>query len=318
MANYLVTGGAGFIGSNIAKYLVEHGESVRVLDNFSTGRRQNIEPLLSKIDLIEDDLRSPDACAAAVDDIDYVLHQAAIPSVPRSVKDPKLSHDANVTGLLNLLIASRDAKVKRLVFASSSSVYGDQPVDVKSEDLRLCPMSPYAATKAAGEHYLAAFSECYGLETVSLRYFNVFGPSQDPDSPYSAVIPLFITAMLNGQPPTVHGDGLQARDFTYVENNVRANILAATAPFDARGQAYNVACGTSFSLLGLIASINKTLGTNIVPVHTAARVGDIRISKADISRVRRDLGYEVAVDFDEGLKRTIEWYARGLNSRECR
>lgn len=308
MANYLVTGGAGFIGSNIVEYLVARGDAVRVFDNFSTGRRQNLAPFLSKIDVIEGDLRQPEACARAVADMDYVLHQAAVPSVPRSVSDPVLSHDVNVTGTLNLLVAARDARIKRLVFASSSSVYGDQEADVKTENLRLNPMSPYAATKAAGEHYVRAFNVCYGIETVSLRYFNVFGPRQDPASPYSAVIPLFITAMLKGLSPTVHGHGLQSRDFTYVKNNVRANILAATADFEARGQAYNIACGTSYSVLDLVRHINSVLGIDLKPAHEPARVGDVLVSKADISRAQRDMGYEVSVQFEDGLRRVTEWY----------
>jgi len=313
MANYLVTGGGGFIGSNIVEFLVGGGESVRVIDNFLTGYRKNLDPVLDRIDLIEGDIRNPDDCALAVADMDYVLHQGAVPSVPRSVSNPGLSHEVNVTGTLNLLIAARDAKVKRLVFASSSSVYGDQEVDVKTEDLTLNPLSPYAGTKAAGEHYLRAFSLCYGIETVSLRYFNVFGPRQDPDSPYSAVIPLFITAMLHGRRPIVHGDGRQARDFTFVENNVRANVLAATAQFDARGQAYNIACGASTNLLDLVRAINEALGADIQPDHSAPRVGDVRVSKADVSRARADFGYEVAVDFPEGIKRTIEWYRKNAS-----
>jgi len=310
MAHYLVTGGGGFIGSNIVEHLLAMGESVRVLDNFFTGRRENLEPFRGAIDLIEGDIRSPEDCARAVADVDYVLHQAAVPSVPRSVQDPVLSNDVNVNGTLCLLIAARDARVKRVVFASSSSVYGDQEADWKSEDLLLSPLSPYAANKAAGEYYLRAFSTCYGLETVSLRYFNVFGPRQDPNSPYSAVIPLFIRAMLEGQKPTVHGDGLQSRDFTYVENVARANVLAATAAFPAAGQAYNVACGASFTLLDLIAGINEALGTDIVAEHTAARAGDVRFSKADISRAQRDLGYQVWLPFGEGLRRTIAWYQK--------
>jgi nucleoside-diphosphate-sugar epimerase len=318
MANYLVTGGGGFIGSNIVEHLLQNGETVRVLDDFSTGRRENIAPWLEKIDLIEGDLRSPDDCARAVADVDYVLHQGAIPSVPRSVANPALSHDVNVTGLLNLLTAARDAKIKRFVFASSSSVYGDQPAEVKTEDLRLNPLSPYAATKAAGEHYLRAFSTCYGMETVSLRYFNVFGPRQDPNSPYSAVIPLFIKAALAGEPPTIHGTGEQARDFTYVENNVRANILAATAPYEARGQAYNIACGASISLLDLVREIGDALGVAIRPNHGPPRVGDVKISKADISAARRDLGYTVSVDFKEGLRRTLEHYGHSAADRTMR
>jgi len=238
-----------------------------------------------------------------------------VPSVPRSIQDPPLINEVNVNGTLNLLIAARDARVKRFVFASSSSVYGDQPAEFKTEDLPLHPSSPYAASKAAGEHYVRAFSACFGLETVSLRYFNVFGPRQDPNSPYSAVIPLFIRAMLEGRSPTVHGDGLQARDFTYVTNNVRANILAATGSFEARGQAYNIACGTSFSLLDLIHGINTILGTNIRPVHTEARVGDIRFSKADIARAHEDFEYRVEMSFREGLRKTIEWYQAEASRR---
>jgi nucleoside-diphosphate-sugar epimerase len=308
MANYLVTGGGGFIGSNIVRVLLEQNESVRVLENFSTGYRRNLAPFENRIDLVEGDLRSAEDCTRAVADIDYVLHQGAIPSVPRSVADPQLSHEANSTGTLNLLIAARDAGVKRLVFASSSSIYGDQPTEYKTESLPIAPQSPYAGTKAAGEHYLRAFSRCFGLETVALRYFNVFGPNQDPDSPYSAVIPLFIKAILEGKSPTVHGDGLQARDFTFVENNVHANILAATGNFEARGQAFNIACGASYNLLELIDGINSVLGTNLKPVHTEARVGDIRVSKADISRAQEQLQYEVIVPFREGLQKTIEWY----------
>mgnify|MGYP000486496642 CR=1 FL=1 len=317
MANFLVTGGAGFIGSNLVDYLLQEGHAVRVLDNLATGRRENLAHVMDRIEFMQGDLRDKAACEEAARGMDYVLHQGAVPSVPRSVADPLLSNEANVTGTVNLLVAARDAGVKRLVFASSSSVYGDQQADVKSEDLPLNPLSPYAATKAAGEHYLRSFSLCYGVETVSLRYFNVFGPRQDPSSPYSAVIPLFITAMLEGRRPIVHGDGLQARDFTFVGNNVRANVLAATASFDAKGQAYNIACGDSITLLDLVCAINETLGTDIQPEFAPRRVGDVRVSKADISRAKADMGYEVSVDFAEGIKRTIEWYRRNTN-RESR
>lgn len=309
MANYLVTGGAGFIGSNIVEQLLALGQRVRVVDNFATGRRENLTPFAERIDFIEGDLCSREVCARAAGGIDYVLHHAAVPSVPRSVADPLLNHEANVTATVNLLVAARDAGIKRFVFASSSSVYGDQDQDVKDESLALCPLSPYAASKAACEHYLRAFSNCYGIETVSLRYFNVFGPRQDPDSPYSAVIPLFIKAIIAGRRPVVYGNGLQSRDFTYVENNVRANILAATADFSARGQVYNIACGESQSLLDLIDGINAILGTKVQPEHAPERVGDVRTSKADVSRARRDFGYEASIAFREGLKRTIAWYA---------
>lgn len=310
MAHYLVTGGGGFIGSNIVERLLADGQAVRVLDNFLTGRRENLEPFLSSIELIEGDIRNPEDCARAVDGVDYVLHEAAVPSVPRSLKDPLLSNEINVTGTLRLLMAARDAKVKRLVFASSSSVYGNQDAEWKREDLVLAPLSPYAANKAVGEYYLQAFSNCFGLETIALRYFNVFGPRQDPDSPYSAVIPLFINAMLEGRKPTVHGDGMQSRDFTFVENVARANILAATAPCRGCGQAYNVACGTSFTLLDLVSGINEALGTGIAPEHTDARLGDVRFSKADIGRAQRDLGYDVTIPFVEGLRRTVAWYRK--------
>ncbi len=315
MAHYLVTGGAGFIGSSIADFLAAQGESVRVLDNLSTGYAKNLAHLERRIEFINGDIRDPEACSHAVCGVDYVLHQAAVPSVPRSVADPVLSHESGTTGTLNMLLAARDAKVKRFVFAGSSSVYGDQPGEFKHEEIMLSPLSPYAATKAAGEHYLQAFSTCFGMETVTLRYFNVFGPRQDPDSPYSAVIPIFIRLILREKSPVIYGDGLQARDFTFVENNVRANILAATGDFEAKGQVYNIAAGESYTLLDLVAEINSLLGKNVEPVFEPARVGDIRLSKADISRARADLRYQVFVPFREGIRRTIEWYAAQEASR---
>jgi UDP-N-acetylglucosamine/UDP-N-acetyl-alpha-D-glucosaminouronate 4-epimerase len=308
LSSFLITGGAGFIGSNIVEHLVERGESVRVLDDLSTGYLRNIDPFLGKIDFIEGDIRSSDDCSRAVMGVDYVLHLATLPSVPRSVADPLASHEVSTTGTLNLLVAAREASVKRFVFSSSSSVYGDQDAEFKSETLLPMPLSPYAAAKAACEHYLRAFAQCYGLETVSLRFFNVFGPRQDPNSAYSAVIPKFITAVSQGKPPTVHGDGLQARDFTYVENNVRAVVLAATRKFKAAGQVYNIACGTSYTVLDILAEINTAFGTEIAPIHSETRVGDVRLSKADISQARADLKYEVFVPFGEALKRTIDWY----------
>ncbi|HOZ49780.1 MAG TPA: SDR family oxidoreductase [Candidatus Hydrogenedentes bacterium] len=308
MSDYLVTGGAGFIGSNIVRFLVEQDASVRVIDNFETGHRENLESILDRIELVEGDLRDPRDCARAVEGVRYVLHQAAVPSVPRSVADPIESHEANVTATLNLLIAARDARVKRVVYAGSSSAYGDQPGDAKHETMRPDPLSPYGASKLASEYYLRVFSACYGLETITLRYFNVFGPRQDPNSPYSAVIPLFINAVLEGRRPTIFGDGGQSRDFTYVENNVRANILAATADLDADGQIYNIACGESYTLLDLLAGINEALGTRVEPEFAPPRVGDIRDSRADISRAKMDLGYRVFVPLAEGLRRTIEWY----------
>jgi UDP-glucose 4-epimerase len=307
LALYLVTGGAGFIGSNIVEELLQRGERVRVLDNFSTGRRENLAPFLARIELIEGDLRDPSAVRQTVEGADYVLHQAALPSVQRSIDDPLATHAANTTGTLNLLLAAHEAGVRRVVFAASSSVYGDSPTLPKREDMLPQPKSPYAVSKLTGEHYCRAFTEVHGLGTVCLRYFNVFGPRQDPASQYAAVIPLFITAMLGGEPPTVHGDGLQSRDFTYVSNVVHANLLAATVPGVA-GRVFNVACGQRYTLLDLIAALSDVLGTQIAPVHTDPRPGDVRHSLADITAAQEALGYQVVVDFHEGLRRTVAWY----------
>ncbi|MBL7199912.1 MAG: SDR family oxidoreductase [Anaerolineae bacterium] len=307
MTTYLVTGGAGFIGSNIVAVLVGGGEHVRVLDNYSTGQQENLAPVLERIELVEGDLRDLETCRRAVEGVEYVLHQGAVPSVQRSVDDPLASNEANVDGTLNLLVAARDAGVRRVVYASSSSVYGDSPALPKREDMPTAPKSPYATSKLAAEHYCRAFTEVYGLETVSLRYFNVFGPRQDPASEYSAVIPLFIGAMLAGRRPTVYGDGLQSRDFTYVDNNVQANLLAATAPGVA-GQTFNIACGERYSLLDLIAALNRILGTGIEPLFGPPRPGDVKHSLADITRAQEELGYAVTVSFEEGLERTVAWY----------
>lgn len=308
MANYLVTGGAGFIGSNIVAALVSRGDSVRVVDNFCTGRRENMAEWIGQVDFLEGDLSELSVCEAAVRDMEYVLHQAAVPSVPRSVANPLLCHQSNVTATVNLLVAARDAKIRRFILAGSSSAYGNQKVAVKTEDLALRPLSPYAAAKVACEHYLQAFATCYDMETVTLRYFNVFGPRQDPDSPYSAVIPNFIRTLLRGQAPVIHGDGSQARDFTYVENNVRANLLAAGASIPARGEIYNIACGTPVTVLELFEAIRKRLGSEVRPVFEAGRVGDVHTSLAGITRAREALGYTVAVPFEEGLDRTVAWY----------
>ena len=307
MASYLVTGGAGFVGSHIVEELIGLGERVRVLDNFSTGRRENLAPVLEHVDLVEGDLCDLATVRRAMEGVDYVLHQAALASVQRSVDDPLAAHTANATGTLHLLMAARDEGVKRVVYASSSSVYGDSPVLPKQEDHLPRPKSPYAVSKLAGEHYCQTFAELYGLETVSLRYFNVFGPRQDPTSQYAAVIPLFITAMLQGAAPTVYGDGGQSRDFTYVSNVVRANLLAATVPGVA-GRVFNVACGQRYTLLDLIAALNGTLGARIAPVHTAPRPGDVRHSLADVTAAQEALGYRTEVDFHEGLRRTLAWY----------
>jgi len=307
MANYLVTGGAGFIGSNIVKILLEKGESVRVVDDLSTGKRKNIEPFLDKIDFIQASLTDYDVCVQTVDAMDYILHQAAIPSVPRSVENPIRSNDANVTATVNLLTAAKNKKIKRLVYAASSSAYGDIRISPKVETLKPQPRSPYAVSKLAGEYYCRAFFECYGLETVSLRYFNVFGPNQDPTSQYSAVIPRFITCILGDKQPPVYGDGAQSRDFTYVENNVLANLLACTAP-RAAGEMMNIACGDSTSLLDLIRMINEILGKDVKPVFHPPRSGDVKHSLADIAKAREILGYKTVVPFKEGLKRTVQWY----------
>jgi len=311
MATYLVTGGAGFIGSNIVHQLVVCGEDVRVLDNFSTGRRENLAGVANKIELIEGDLRDPDPCRRAVDGVDYVLHQGAIASVQRSVDDPFTTNDANITGTLNLLIAARDVGVRRVVYASSSSVYGDSPTLPKHETMTPRPKSPYAVSKLTAEHYCQVFTEVYGLETVSLRYFNVFGPRQDPTSHYAAVIPIFITALLQDQPVTVDGDGLQSRDFTYVSNNVEANLLAATAP-DVSGAIFNIACGKRYTLLELLDVLSNIMEVRIERVHTEPRPGDVRHSLASISQAEAQLGYQMSVDFEEGLRRTVAWYRNRL------
>jgi len=307
MALYVVTGGAGFIGSHIVEQLVRRGEAVRVLDNFSTGQRENLASFLERIDLVEGDLRDLPTVRRAVDGAEYVLHQGALPSVPRSVADPLTSNASNVAGTLHVLVAARDAQVRRVVCASSSSIYGDSPTLPKQEDMPARPKSPYAVSKLAGEGYCRAFTEVYGLETVCLRYFNVFGPRQDPASQYAAVIPRFITAMLRGEVPTIYGDGYQSRDFTYVSNVVDANLLAAAAP-DVAGRVFNVACGQRHTLLDLVAILNDVLGTQIVPVHTDPRPGDVRHSLADITAAREALVYRAEVDFRDGLRRTADWY----------
>ena len=308
MSSFLVTGGAGFIGSNIVEELVRLGHNVRVLDNFSTGKRENIAPFLKQIELIEGDIRDEKICRQAVKDIDYVLHQAAMPSVPRSLAEPVITSEVNIMGTVKLLTSAAKAKVKRFVYAASSSAYGDQSLPVKNELLLPRPLSPYAAAKLAGEYFCHAYSQSMGLETVGLRYFNVFGLRQDPKSQYSAVIPLFITAVMEGRRPTIYGDGSQTRDFTYVANNVQANIIAATTPNNVAGKIINIACGKSYSVLDLLKVINEALGKNIDPILVPERKGDIKHSLADISLAREMLNYKVEVDFTEGIKRTVEWF----------
>jgi UDP-glucose 4-epimerase len=307
MDTYLVTGGAGFIGSHIVGALVDSGKRVRVLDNLSTGKRNNITALVGQIEFIEGDLVNPADVRRAVEGVDVVFHQAALASVPRSVDAPLDTNAACVTGTVTLLDVARQTGVRRVVFGGSSSAYGDQPTPAKHERLLPAPLSPYAAAKLAGEFYCQAFTATYGLETVTLRYFNVFGPRQDPKSQYAAVIPKFITEMLAGRRPTIFGDGKQSRDFTYIDNIVRGNLLAADAPA-AVGRTINVACGESYDLLQLVEGINRALGTKLQPVFEPARAGDVRESLADISLARELLKYEPTIGFDEGLKRTVEYY----------
>ncbi len=308
MRTMLVTGGAGFIGSHIVEALIQRGDQVRVLDNLSTGRRSNLQPFGDRVELITGDLNDRDAVEKAVADVDCVFHEAALASVPRSVEHPLETNAACVTGTLNLLDAARRGGVRRLVYAASSSAYGDKETGgAKKETDCPEPISPYGVGKLAGEYYCRAFTATYGFETVCLRYFNVFGPRQDPDSPYSAVIPLFITAILAGGRPTIFGDGHQSRDFTFVANVVHANLLAADAA-DAPGKVFNAANGHSISLLELLAAMNGLLGTAVEPDFQPERPGDVRDSLADITEARKILGYEPQVDFDEGLQRSIEYY----------
>jgi UDP-glucose 4-epimerase len=307
MSIQLVTGGAGFIGSHIVGALLERGDRVRVLDNLCTGHRQNLAAVADRIEFIEGDLVNRRDVERALNGVEVVFHQAALASVPRSVETPLDTNAACVTGTVMLLDVARQSGVRRIVYGGSSSAYGDQPVAAKHELLLPAPLSPYAAAKLAGEFYCQAFTATYGLETVIIRYFNVFGPRQDPQSQYAAVIPKFVTMMLAGQRPTVFGDGKQSRDFTYIDNVVRGNLLAAEAPA-AVGRAINVACGESYSLLDLVDGINEALGTKIEPIFEAPRAGDVRESLAEISLARELLDYEPKVDFNEGLRRTIDYY----------
>ncbi len=307
---YLVTGGAGFIGSNLVERLVDSGHEVVVLDDFSTGRRENLEPYLDRIALVEGSLTNAAACTEAVTGADYVLHQAAIPSVPRSIRDPVGTNAANVDGTVNILFAARKAGVRRVIYAASSSAYGDTEELPKHEGMVPHPRSPYAVQKLAGEHYCSAFAASFGLETVALRYFNIFGPRQDPASEYSAVIPKFVAAALRGAPPTIYGDGEQTRDFTYIENAVNANLLACEAPADAvSGQVFNVGCGERISLNRLWVEIRDLTGARAEAVYAEPRPGDVRDSLASLERSAEALGYRPAIDLREGLRRTIEYYS---------
>jgi nucleoside-diphosphate-sugar epimerase len=312
MARWLVTGGAGFIGSHLAHALLERGEWVRVADDLSTGKPANLAVLDGRAEVLTGDLADSAVAREAVADIDIVLHQAAIPSVPRSVADPLTTHRANVDATVSVLVAAKDAGVRRVVYAASSSAYGDTPALPKREDMPPNPLSPYALQKLVGEQYLQMFTRLYGLDTVSIRYFNVFGPRQDPSSPYSGVIALFVTRLLAGQPPVITGDGEQTRDFTYVDNIVDGVLRAAIAP-DVSGRVINVATGRQISINQLAQALQRLLGSDFIPVHTEARTGDVRDSLADITLARQLLGYEPHVSFEEGLRRTVEWYRTGAS-----
>jgi nucleoside-diphosphate-sugar epimerase len=303
--NYLVTGGAGFIGSHIAAYLCASGAKVRVLDNFSTGKRENLEGL--NVELVEGDIRDPACVREAMKGIDTVFHQAALCSVSRSMSDPVATHDVNVNGTVTLLDAARKAKIRRFVMASSSSVYGDSDVFPKHEEMKTNPLSPYAVSKLICEFYCQLYCKAFGLDTVALRYFNVFGPRQDPTSEYSAVIPLFVQAMVNGVAPRIHGDGSQSRDFTFVNDVVQANIAAATSSY-APGQVMNVACGNRWSLLDLIAKLESILQCQSRPLFEDPRLGDVKHSQACIKKARSMIGFAPEVEFEEGLRRTVDWF----------
>jgi UDP-N-acetylglucosamine/UDP-N-acetyl-alpha-D-glucosaminouronate 4-epimerase len=309
MALYLVTGIAGFIGSSLARAVLAQGDQVRGIDNLSTGKRENLSEILGRIDFREADLLDLPPVHAACSGVDYVFHEAAIPSVPKSVLDPLGSNRANVDATVNVLVAARDAKVKRVVYAASSSAYGDTPTLPKHEDMKPNPISPYAVAKLASELYLTSFYRCYGLETVSLRYFNIFGPRQDPTSPYSGVLAKFITQMLAGESPTILGDGGQSRDFTYIENVVKANLLACKAPAgEVAGQVFNVATGTRIDLNETFRVLKKLIGFKGEVKYGPERAGDVKHSLADLTRSEKHLGYKPQVNFEEGLRRTVDWY----------
>jgi UDP-glucose 4-epimerase len=303
---YLVTGGAGFIGSNVVRALVEQGHRVRVYDDLSTGYAANLAGIEGDIEFLEADLRDSATLRQAVNGVEAIVHLGALPSVARSLNDPFASHETNTTATINLLEFCRQAGVRRLVFASSSSVYGDTPTLPKVETMPTNPLSPYAVSKLAAEQYCKVYSQLYGLEAVALRYFNVFGPRQDPKSDYAAVIPKFINLMLRGEQPLIHGDGLQSRDFTYIDNIVQANILASQAE-GAGGEILNVACGQRYTLLDLVQNLNEILGTSIEPRFGPPRPGDVKHSMADSSRAMEKIGYRVLVDFKTGLERTVDW-----------
>jgi UDP-glucose 4-epimerase len=309
MAQYLVTGAAGFIGSSLVRALLDRGDKVRGIDNFATGKKENLTEVLPHMDFREIDILDLDAVRKACEDVDFVLHQAAIPSVPKSVIDPLGSNRANVDGTVNVLVAARDAKVKRVVYAASSSAYGDTPTLPKYEAMNPNPISPYAVAKLASEYYMVSFFRCYGLETVCLRYFNIFGPRQDPSSPYSGVLAKFSLLMLRGEQPTIFGDGEQSRDFTYIDNAVSANLLACVAPAQqCAGRVFNCATGRQITLNQTFEALKKLTGYSGSVKYGPERAGDIKHSLADIRLAQQHLGYKTLVDFEEGLKRTVDWY----------
>lgn len=313
MAKYLITGGAGFIGSNLARFVLEKGGEVVVLDNFATGKRENLTGIMDKITLIEGDIRNRQDVDCAMNGCCAVFHQGALGSVPRSVDDPITSHDVNVNGTICVLEAARKKGVKRIVFAASSSAYGDQPVSPKVEDMPVLPISPYAASKVACEAYMQAYAKVYQMETVSLRYFNVFGPRQDPFGAYAAVIPAFVSALLKGQSPTVYGDGEQSRDFCYIENVCQANWLAANAPAaNCTGEPINIACYEAVTLNQILKKLQQLLSTDVSAVYTEERPGDVKHSLADIRRAKERIGYTPLVMFDQGLEKAIDWYKVNL------
>ncbi len=314
MAKYLVTGGAGFIGSNIVEELVRRGEKVRVLDNFITGKRENLKPFQGKIELIEGDIRDSRTVKDALKGIDYIIHQAALRSVARSVEDPFATNDTNVSGTLNILAAAKEAGAKRVVYASSSSVYGNAKRFPQKETDLPVPISPYGVSKLAAENYCVTFAKTFGLETVSLRYFNVFGPRQNPESKYSAAIPAILVKMLNKESPIAEWDGKQSRDFTYAANVVEANLRACVVP-KISGEVFNIACGSTTSILDIIKSANKILGLKLKPEHGPKRPGDVRKTRADISKMKNVLGMKKIIGFEEGLKLTIDWFASSLRGR---
>jgi len=309
MAKYLVTGCAGFIGSSLVDALVKRGESVRGLDNFETGKRENLAGVQDRMELVEADLRDADAMVKICEGVEYVFHTAAVASVPRSVKDPRTSHTANIDGTFNLLEGARAAGVKRVVYSASSSAYGDQPGFPRRETMAPAPISPYAVQKLAGELYMASFWQVYGLETVNLRYFNIFGPRQDPGSPYSGVMAKFSLQMLRGEQPTIFGDGEQGRDFTYIDNVVSANFLAMEAAAEkVAGRVFNIACGEQYTLKETYRALAKLMDFREPPAYGPPRAGDVRDSLADISAAREAFGYGPLVGFEEGLRRTVAWY----------